>query len=346
MTMRKNGNRWFNMIAIMFLISVVLSACGSQETSGNATEKKNTEQEKISLKIADIISNPVFQVAQDKGIFEKYGFETEIVTFATPAEGINALFINQVDIAWGADFPVLNAVSKGDYSIVASTNSENMDKNAVMWKLFVRDGIQKPEDLKGKTVSDIRGTFISYLWDEYLKENQLKIDDVKLVGQGGFDESYVALKNNELQAVWVTGGAMIEKFASIDGVHELTDMSKTNVRIGSGVIAPNSLLKENPKAVENFLSAIEETSKYITENPEETADIMFKARKQPNEITIKDLDFVNWKIEFSQKAYDSLTKQKEYMVDNGIIKDDFDLDSKLSLDAVKQVVPDRVTYEK
>jgi ABC-type nitrate/sulfonate/bicarbonate transport system substrate-binding protein len=139
---------------------------------------------------------------------------------------------------------------------------------------------------------------------------------------------------------------MIEKFASIDGVHELTDMSKTNVRIGSGVIAPNSLLKENPKAVENFLSAIEETSQYIAENPEETADIMFKTRKQPNEITIKDLDFVNWKIEFSQKAYDSLTKQKEYMVNNGIIKEDFDLDSKLSLDAVKQVVPDRVTYEK
>ena len=328
--MSKKRNVWFSMITILFLITVVLSACGNQETSGNTSEEKDTKQAKISLKIADIITNPVFQVAQDKGIFEKYGMEAETVTFATPAEGINALFIDQVDIAWGLTSLFLNAISKGDYSIIASTNSENMDKNASMWRLFVRDEIQQPEDLKGKTVSDMRGTFISYLWDEYLNENQLTIDDIKLVGQGGFDESYVALKNNEIQAAWVAGATLIEKFESIEGVHELTDMSKTSVRIGSGVIAPNSLLKENPKAVENFLLAIEEASQYIAENPEETADIIFSARKQPKEMTIKDLSFVNWKIEFSQKAYDSLIKQKEYMVDNGIIKEDFDLDSKLS----------------
>lgn len=341
--MNKKRNVWSRLVAFMLLFAVVLSGCGNQAST---SEVKNTEQDPIILKVADIINNPVFQVAAHKEIFEKYGIQVEIVQFATPAEGINALFIDQVDIAWGADFPVLNAISKGDYSIIASTNSDNLDKNASMWKLFVRDEIQNPEDLKGKTVSDMRGTFIPYLWDEYLKENQLQDGDVKLVGQGGFDEAYVALKSNDVQAAWVTGATMIEKFKNIEGVHELTDMSKTNVRIGSSVIVPNSLLKENPKAIENFLRAIEEASRFIEENPEETAEIMYKAVKQPKEMTIKDLETINWKIEFSPLAYDSLTKQKKYMIDKGIIKEDFDLKSKISLDAIKMVVPERVTYKK
>jgi ABC-type nitrate/sulfonate/bicarbonate transport systems, periplasmic components len=332
------------------LIAALLSACGKDEAkSTNAADSSDSAQtsdaavDPISIKLADILTNPVFRIAKTEGFFDKYGIDAQIITFATPAEGINSIFIKQADIAWGADFPILNAVSKGDYSIIAATGT-NTDIAAEKWKLYVGSDIQSAADLKGKKLSTLRGTFLPYLWEEYLKDNGVAAADTKQIGQGGFDEAYVALKKGEIDAAWVVGAAMIEKFDAIEGVHELTDMSKTSVRIGGGIIAPNSLIKEHPTAVANLLRALDEASKFIADNPEKTADILFEEVKQPKESTLRDLTTNNWEIGFKQESFDSLTSQKKYMLGAGIIKDDFDLASKINLDSIKQAAPDRVTY--
>ncbi|PWW07168.1 NitT/TauT family transport system substrate-binding protein [Paenibacillus cellulosilyticus] len=343
----------YSLLLITVMIAALLSACGKDEAKSTSAADSNdtsaqssdANSDPISIKIADIISNPVFRIAKTQGFFDKYGIDAQIVTFATPAEGINSLFIKQADVAFGADFPVLNAVSKGDYSVIAATGT-NTDIAAAQWKLFVGPDIQSAADLKGKKLSTLRGTFLPYLWDEYLKENGVAAADTKQIGQGGYDEAYVALKKGEIDATWVVGSAMVEKFTAIEGVHELTDMSKTSVRIGGGIIAPNSLVKEHPTAVANFLRAIDEATKFITDNPEKTADILFEEVKQPKESTLRDLPTNNWEIGFKQESFDSLSSQKKYMIEAGIIKDDFDLASKISLDPIKQAAPDRVTYGK
>ena len=322
--------------AIILAIVSVLTACGSNDKTA-----ATSEQEVLDLKIADIASNVVFRVALAKGIFEEHGIHAELVNFATPAEGINSLFIKQVDIAWGADFPILNAISKGEYSILASIGTDS-DERAAQWKLYANKEVKSAADLKGKVLSTLRGTFIPYLWDEYLKESGIDLSEVELIGQGGFDESYVALKKGEIDAVWVTGAAMIAKFDELDNAHVLTDMSKTSVRLGSTIIAPDTLIKQHPDGLARFLQAIEEASEYAQAHPEETADILFKEVKQPKEATLKDLRFFSWTVSFDQIALDSLNKQKTYMVDNGIIEKDYALGDKLWLDAVKEVFPDRV----
>ncbi|MEF2967029.1 ABC transporter substrate-binding protein [Paenibacillus sp. M1] len=348
---------WF----IPLLFSFILAATGCSSPGNTASKAKadaTSEQaghnadttgassgenaEKVTLNIADISSNPVFRTAVNKGIFAKHGIEAKLVTFATPAEGINSLFIKQADIAWGADFPILNAVSKGDFTIVASTGTST-EQNAKQWKLFVRDDIQKPEDLKGKNLSFLRGTFISYLWDEYLAEHGVALADVKLIGQGGSDEAYVALKKGEVDGVWVSGSAMVEKFSAIEGAHELTDMSQTKVRIGSQIVVPNSLIEEHPETVEQFLLALDESSKFVKDHPEEVADILYEEVKQPKEATLKDLSVNNWHVDFTQGALDSLASQKKYMVENGIIQQDFELTDKIDLDFLRDILPDRVT---
>lgn len=333
--------KWLIVPALVVLLATLLAGCakGAKPAAEAAAGGGETP---VKLKIADIVTNPVFRVAENKGIFEKYGIDAEIVTFATPAEGINSLFIKQVDIAWGADFPVLNAVSKGDYSILAST-WDSGEESAAQWKLFAKDDIQTATDLKGKKLSTFRGTFVSYLWDEYLNGNGVSLDDVELIGQGGFDEAYVALKKGEIDAAWVSGSNLSDKFQQLEGVHVLTDMSKTSVRIGGAVIAPDSLVADGD-VVKRFLQAVEEASAYANEHPEETAEILFNVVKQPKEATLKDLPTSNWTLSFSQDSFDSLSKQKQYMVDEGIIEQDFDLNDKINLDAAKEVVPDRVTF--
>lgn len=330
------------MLGALLTLSVMLllAGCGKQGTAGTAETS-----EKLSLTIADTVSNPTFQVALAEGIFEKYSIDAKIATFATPAEGINALFINQVNAAYGADFPVLNAVSKGEYSIIASTGTGLSDKDAANWKLFVREDVQTPADLKGKKVSNFRGTFVSFLWDKFLQQHGLNNEDVEIIGQGGFDESYVALKSGDIDGVWVTGATLIDKFSSLEGVHQLTDMSQTEVRTGGEIIIPNELLEKNAEGVKNFLRAIEEASQFIQANPERVADIMYEKVKQPREMTLADLDNIQWTLQFSEQAYNTIVKQKEYMVAAGIIQQDFEIKDKLKLAALKDVLPERVTFE-
>ncbi|MFD0588964.1 ABC transporter substrate-binding protein [Paenibacillus sp. GCM10027627] len=311
--------------------SILLAGCASGEKQGA----------ELKLRIADITTNPVFQVAKNKGIFEKYGIDAELVTFATPAEGVNALFIKGVDVAFGADFPLLNAVSKGDYSIIASSGTAT-DLSASEWKLYVRKEIDSAAELKGKKLSFSRGTFIPYLWDVYLAENGVALKDVELIGQGGFDEAYVALKKGEIDGAWVYGAVLNEKFGALEEAYALTDMSQTPVRLGQGFVTTNDLIQKNRDGVIAFLKAVDEASRYAQEHPDETADILFKEVKQPREATLKDLPKNPWKIGFTQKALDGLAGQKLYMVDNGIIEKDFELTDKLNLDPLREAFPDRV----
>ncbi|MCM3258310.1 ABC transporter substrate-binding protein [Paenibacillus lautus] len=325
--------RWHAWFLISTLAMSLLSGCG--KASGDSQESK------FQLKIADISTNSVFRIAKSKGIFDKHGIDAELVNFATPAEGVNSLFIKQVDVAFGADFPLLNAVSKGDYSIFASTGTAT-DLSASEWKLFVRKEIASAADLKGKKLSFSRGTFIPYLWDVYLADNGVALSDVELIGQGGFDEAYVALKKGEIDAAWVYGAVLNEKFGALAEARELSDMSKTPVRLGTGLIASNELINSNKEGFVALLKALDEASAYAQAHPEEAADLMYEEVKQPKEATLKDLPKNPWSIGFTDKAYAGLRGQKEYMVANGIIEKDFELNDKLNLDLVRTAFPDRV----
>jgi NitT/TauT family transport system substrate-binding protein len=332
-TMNKPSLRTKGLI-FLILSSLLFAGCAQASSSIGKSEK-------LKLTLADISSNPVFRVAKEKGFFEKYGIEAELVTFATPAEGVNALFIKQVDIAFGADFPLLNAVSKGPYSIFASTGTAT-DLSASDWKLFVRDDIKSGSDLKGRKLSFLRGTFLPYLWDVYLGEYGIALSDVTLIGQGGLDEAYVALRRGEIDGVWVYNSTNHQRFAALDNVKELTDMSKTPVRLGSGLIASDELLTKHRGKIIDFLKALDETSAWIQNNKEETADIMYEQVKAPKENTLQDLPKNPWKIGFTEKAYETLKGQKAYMVESGIIEKDFDLNDRLNLDLVREAFPDRV----
>lgn len=342
--MKKTGT-WYGTVILLLSLSLVtiLSGCSSKGDAAASGEAGAGKSAALKIRIADTNTNPVFRVAANKGFFKNHNIDAEIVTFASPAEGVNALFIKQVDVAYGADFPVLNAVSKGGYSIIASAGQAT-DQAAAAWKLYVRDEIQSAADLKGKNLSFIRGTFIPYLWDEYLKEQGIALSDVTLTGQGGFDEAFIALKQGDIDAAWVIGSALVDKLAGLENVHELSDMSKTPVRLGMGIVSSDDFIAANPDGIGNFLAAVDEASAYAQEHPEEVADLMYDEVKQPKENTLKDLPLNPWIIGFTPAAFDSLAGQKAYMISAGIIEKDFDLKATINLEPLKKALPDTVTY--
>jgi len=346
----KNRKTFGWSLTLILVFTLILSGCGNQgsasskEANKQASDNGESTSAAFKVTIADIVTNPTFQVALEEGIFEKYNIDATIATFATPAEGINSLFINQVNVAYGADFPVLNAVAKGEYSIIAATGTGLREQDAERWKLYVSNDIQAPEDFARKKLSFSRGTFIPYLWDEFLTEQGVDPAEVQFIGQGGFDESYIALKGGEIDGVWVIGSVLLDKFATLENAYEYTTMASTDVRIGGDIIISNALIKENREGVKNLLLAIDEASAFISNNPERVADIMYDNVKQPRENTIRDLQDNIWDIHYSEEAYTTITGLKDYMLGEGIIENDFDLASKFDLSLLQEALPDRVTF--
>jgi len=342
--MKTNKLEWSLVLILVF--SLILSGCGNQKaaTPQQSNDGGTASPQTTKLTIADIVTNPTFQVALEEGFFEKYNIDATIATFATPAEGINALFINQVNVAFGADFPVLNAVAKGEYSILAATGTGLSEKDAKRWKLYVSSDIQSAADFAGKKLSFSRGTFIPYLWDEFLTEQGVDTDEVQFIGQGGFDESYIALKGGEINGVWVTGSVLLDKFEELDNAYAYTDMAATDVRIGGDIIVANRLIEENREGMKNFLLAINEASEFIENNPERVADIMYDKVKQPREHTIRDLQDNTWSIHYSEEAHTTISRLKDYMLGEGIIEQDFELATKFDLSLLQEVLPERVTF--
>ena len=55
------------------------------------------------------------------------------------------------------------------------------------------------------------------------------------------------LSKGDIDAAWVYGAVLNEKFGALTEAKELSDMSKTPVRLGTGLIASNELLNSNKK---------------------------------------------------------------------------------------------------
>ncbi|KAA2287626.1 ABC transporter substrate-binding protein, partial [Clostridioides difficile] len=95
------------------------------------------------------------------------------------------------------------------------------------------------------------------------------------------DEAYIALKQGDLDAAWVIGSALTDKFDALEGIHQLTDMSQTPIRLGMGLVSSNEFIQANPEKISDFLAALDEASTYAQAHPEEVADLMYQETKQP-----------------------------------------------------------------
>ena len=114
------------------------------------------EKVKVRFGILTTASQAAFYVGVKKGIFEKYGFDTEIKSLSTGVQANQALAANQVDWAGGGVESTVvawaNKLPFKAYSMYA--------KGGDSYGIVVRNDadIKSPADLKGKRVAVPQGT--------------------------------------------------------------------------------------------------------------------------------------------------------------------------------------------
>src|SRR6185312_1062275 len=131
------------------------------------------QREKIRVALGSIsVSSSLFPIAQQVGIFPKYGIEMEPIYFGGGMNSIAAVTSNSVQfLAAGATATVGARLGGIDIMILS------VQSNKLEYSVFVAPEIKTVQDLKGKVVTGTRpGASADSALRLYLKKNGLEPD--------------------------------------------------------------------------------------------------------------------------------------------------------------------------
>lgn len=329
-------------IVSILLVAVLISSlglvgCKSKETSTTSTNKLT----KVRIGADSAVFSLQFRVAEKEGYFEKNGIEAEISTFSFGIDTLNALVLDQVDTAEAMDFATGTRLANSNFKIISLLSSPS-EKNG---NLYVTGDIEKPEDLVGKNIGVAKGTVNEYIWAKLFEKYNIDPKAVNLKYLQSSQELITALDTGDVDAIW-SGGALTPKIEAIKGVKSLGDYSLINFRMRGYFILSDKFITAHPEAVSKILKALDEATAFIKKNPEEAAQIAFDELKVPKEDVLSEITS-NWDydIRFSQEDFDHINNVVSWSIDNGLIKEQFEVKDYVNLEPLKKILPDKVTYK-
>jgi ABC-type nitrate/sulfonate/bicarbonate transport system substrate-binding protein len=207
---------------------------------------------------------PVF-VAQEQGLFKKYGLGVKelILLRGTGPAAAQMLVAGTAPIAALGGALVEATLHGGGLAYIASTS------NNLIFSLYSRPDIARPEDLKAKTIAvDAKGGSIELATIVALKQFGLTVGkDVHTVYLGGPVAQLGALEKGIVDATTLSAPTTLR--AKGMGLKELINIGALKLNYVHTAIGVNrSFAKNNPEMIDAFLKAYIEGIKITREEPE------------------------------------------------------------------------------
>ncbi len=190
-------------------------------------------------------------IAREAGIFNKYGLDVEVIATPTGVEGMNALIAGEVQflqISGGTSASV--ALGGADVMIVATT------LDSLVQQLIARPEIERPEQLKGKSVGITRfGTSIDVGARLALRHFGLVPEkDAAIVQVGGMESMVAALQGNRIQAGILSYPAITQALKL--GHHSLLDVAALGIPYAfTGITTRGRLIRDDADLVRRYVTA-------------------------------------------------------------------------------------------
>ncbi len=304
--------------ALTLAMAIALVAVASVP-SGAQAQSQAGEPAKLTV-LLDWFINPdhgPLIIAEEKGIFAKYGLEVEMVEPADPSLPPKLVAAGEADLAVSYQPQLHIQVSEGlPLSRIATLVATPLNTLVVL-----EDGpIQSLADLKGRKVGFSVGGFEDVILGAMLKTAGLSLDDVELINvnfslspsliSGQVDAVIGAFRNFELNQMDIVGRPGRAFFVEEYGVPTYDELI---------VVAQSGT--ENDPRFRAFIDAVEEATSYIINHPQETWDI-FKATGDSLDDELNKRAWVDTLPRFALRpgALDKARYQKfaRFMVESGL----------------------------
>ena len=221
---------------------------------------------------------PMF-VGVEKGLFKKHGIEVKLKVVNTGTDMVNAMKKNEVQIGDMSVTTFLKARHDGSpFTVVGFIMNDATVTNADTPLAIVArkdSGIRRVEDLKGKRVALAK----AQTSDEYLKmvlsRRGMKYEDVNIENIMAPPALSTALSEGKVDAVvsWEPFNTMAlerakDSYVVLRGGGHLSYIMVATVH--------DSMLKDNPKAVQSFVNGLAAASHYTRQHRDEAVEIFAK----------------------------------------------------------------------
>jgi ABC-type nitrate/sulfonate/bicarbonate transport system substrate-binding protein len=207
----------------------------------------------------------IFYLGRDVGIFKKHGIHLELIYIPGGSLSVQALIGNSLDMLLAGGTPLVYAVLKGaDLKYIAGLN------NRMPYVLVAREGINTPEQLRGKKVGISRfGSNTDFVVK--LAATQMGLNpkrDMQIMQVGGQDARVVALKTGVVDATVLTPELAL--VGSKLGYHTLYDLVEKGIEyLQIGVAARADYLKSQNDTARRLTRAYLESIRYYVSHREE-----------------------------------------------------------------------------
>ena len=223
-------------------------------------------------------------IARAAGIFNKHGLDVEVIATPTGVEGMNALIAGELQflqISGGTSASA--ALGGADVMVVGTT------LDALVQSLIARPEIEKPEQLRGKTLGITRfGTSIDVGARLALRHfNLVPEKDVAIVQVGGMESMVAALQANRIQAGILSYPAITQALKL--GHRTLLEVASLGIPYAfTGMTTRGLLIKEDPDLVRRYMMAQTEAIARAKRDKAYTLTVMGKYLRAPNPAALSD----------------------------------------------------------
>ena len=313
---------------VVFLLLLAAAGCAGNDPGSASGELKTV---KLGFPGAANFMDGLAGIAQEKGYFddelEKIGYKIEYVPFAAAGPAVNeALAGKRIDLAIYADFPGVVLKSRNiDISLLGIT-----DKFLNATTVVRADSpIQSVGELKGKKVALTRGTYLQKYFLEILALNGLTEKDVEIINVVTTDAT-AALLNGNVDALIYVDRFVIpllvdQSVREIDSTRQHPDLRAQLVLVGV-----DSYINDNPDVPVAVITALIKARDFAKNNVEEAFEIWTKSGLDNDGLSIlygtdpEQFDEF-FPIDIDQESMDKLAVTKSFLLDQGLITDDFDM---------------------
>lgn len=310
--------------------STAVSEAPEESVSASSATAAPKDFEPATVKVAympNMGSAASLFIGIDQGIFEEYGLTVEPYEFEGGPAEITAMASGDIDIAQighGAHALCI----EGQAEIFAMDHTTSLADEVVANK---DSGIEKAEDLKGKTIAVSSGTSSEIILQQVLAKAGLTKDDVNLV-EMAVDGMTTAMVSNQIDAcaTWSPNTvtlkeALGDKYLSLGGNADFLD----SAIFPASFITTEAYRTANEDILVRFTAAIDKANDYKVAHLEETAKALAKHLDAPEETMLASIDEADWEtvtkiagnMDEIQKVYET---QQEVFISTGRIPEKVD----------------------
>jgi NitT/TauT family transport system substrate-binding protein len=233
-------------------VSIVASSCFAQD--------KKLDPFTISYASVSGTRAPLW-IAQDLGLFDKYGLDVNLVYIASGVVSVNALLGGSVDIIAASGSSAVGAAARGAPLVIIASLGH------IAYKLIALPSITSVQALRGKIIGSSRiGAGTDYALKRLLPKLGLTPGkDVQVIPTGisESDRRLLMMLQGKIDATLATEDNLLQLSAKNAKFSVLADLYENGVyTTGSDIATSRQLLKERPRQLKAFIMAISEATAY------------------------------------------------------------------------------------